>query len=120
MERQMPMENSVCRGAMIVAALALLAACSRGEPPPTAQMNAAQASLDAAAKDGAAQRASQDYVGAQNKLAQAQQALNKDNTSARRLAQEADVDAQLSAAKARTNAANAALSRLQGNPPPLQ
>ena len=109
--------NSVRRGAMIVAALALLAACSRGEPPPTAQLSAAQASLDAAAKNGAAERVPQDYAAAQNKLAQAQQALNKDNTAARRLASEADVDAQLTAAKARTNAANAALSRLQGNAP---
>lgn len=113
-------ENSVCRGATIVAALALLAACSRGEPPPTAELSAAQASLTAAAKDGAAERAPQDYSAAENKFAHAQQALNKDNTAARRLASEADVDAQLAAAKARTNAANAALNRLQGHTPPQQ
>ena len=73
--------------------LAVLAACAT-EPPPTAQLAAARAAVDQAAPG--ASYAPRELAAAQTKLKEAQAALARgDNLQARRLAQEAEVDARL-------------------------
>ena len=76
-----------------LALLAVLAACAT-EPAPTAELAAARAAVDQAAP--ASEYAPRELAAAQTKLRAAQDALARgDNLQARRLAQEAEVDARL-------------------------
>lgn len=73
--------------------LAVLAACAT-EPPPTAELAAARAAVEQAGPG--ADYAPKELAAAQTKLSAAQAALARgDNVRARRLAQEAEVDARL-------------------------
>lgn len=76
-----------------LAFLAVLAACAT-EPLPTAELAAARAAVAQAAP--AAEYAPKELAAAQTKLGLAQSALARgDNLQARRLAQQAEVDARL-------------------------
>ena len=101
---------------VVTAGIVGLSACA-GEPAPTAQLALAKQAVDDATRSGAAERAPQDLVTAREKLARADQAASAgQNTDARRLAEEAQADAQLAAARSRNAAATAALNQAeQGN-----
>ena len=76
-----------------LAFLAVLAACAT-EPSPTAELAAARAAVEQAAP--AARYAPKELAAAQTKLGRAENALARgDNLQARRLAQQAEVDARL-------------------------
>ena len=76
-----------------LALLAVLAACAT-EPAPTAELAAARAAVQQASP--AAEYAPKELAAAQTKLGLAESALARgDNLRARRLAQEAEVDARL-------------------------
>ena len=100
----------------MIAGLLLLPACAGGEPP-TTQLALAQSAVDEATRDGAAERAPQDLISAREKLARADEAAKAERyTDARRMAEEAEADARLAAAKSRSAAAAATLGSLtQGN-----
>ena len=77
-----------------LALLALLAACA-SEPPPTAELAAVRAAVEHAAPL-VAQYAPNELAAAQAKLKRAEGALARgDHVRARRLAEEAEVDARL-------------------------
>jgi Tfp pilus assembly protein PilF len=80
-----------------VAAVLLSGACAT-EPPPTAQLASARAVVDHAG-EVVAQYAPSELSAAKTKLHLAEDALARgDNAQARRLAEEAEVDARLAAA----------------------
>lgn len=79
-----------------------LAACAT-LPPPTEQLGAARAAIQSAEVNGADKSAPVELTQARERLTAAQLAVSKNDTeSARRLADEALVDAQLAQAKAST------------------
>lgn len=95
----------------IIAAALLLAACAPGEPP-RAELGAASAAIDAAERSGAAERAPAELNSARMKYQGANTALRgAQYDRAARLAREAEIDAQLAAAKAEAEAARAEASR---------
>jgi hypothetical protein len=100
-------------------ALVWLSACA-GEPVPTTQLALAKQAVDEATRSGAATRDPQDLLSAREKLARADQAAGSENTVARRLAEEAQADAQLAAARSRTAAATAVLNQAQQGNATLQ
>ena len=82
--------------------------CATG-PPPTAEMAAAAASIAAADTVGAQRYAPHELELANGKLANAQKALaGKDHEASLRSAQQAQVDAQLAAAKSQAGHARQA------------
>lgn len=83
------------------AALVLLGACA-SVPPPVAEMATARTSVASAESAGALQQAPTEFLSAREKLAQSETALrNKNNTEARRLAEEATADANVAERKTR-------------------
>ncbi len=77
-----------------------LAACS-STPPPTAQLAIGQTSVETAQSAGAAQLAPVEYEMALNKLSRAKMEVKDGHmASAKRLAEQADVDAQVARSKA--------------------
>ena len=79
-----------------LALLVALAACAT-EPAPTAELAAARAAVEQASPD--ADYAPKELAAAQRKLSAAEDALARgENAHARRLAQEAEVDARLASA----------------------
>jgi hypothetical protein len=91
-----------------VATLSLLAACST-TPPPKEQMAVSRASVERASGPAAAE-APLELAAARDKLERANVAMaNKDYDQARRLAQEADAEAALAEAKARSTRSERAL-----------
>ena len=85
-------------GAWAIAAVctAALAACVTTSTAPTEQIALANASIEAAQAAGAGQPGQPDLLQAHDKLARAQAAARVgDNVKAMRLAEEADVDAQV-------------------------
>lgn len=100
-----------------LAALALaatLAACS-STPVPTAQMAATQSAVESAsAAPQVSDAAGGELSQAQDKYARAQKAMDaKDYVQARRLAEEAEVDARLAQAKAGAAASERTAAELQ-------
>lgn len=82
----------------LVALLGITACAS--PPPPTLQVAAARAAIEQAGPL-AARYSAAELAGAEAKLERAQQALARgDNTQARRLSEEAEVDARLASAMA--------------------
>ena len=83
----------------------ILASCARTEPAPLEILGAAKMAVhDAERGDHTAEFAQADLQSAQSKLSVADQAINRrDNVTARRMSEQAIVDAQL--AKAKTLAA---------------
>jgi Domain of unknown function (DUF4398) len=97
--------------------LGALAACSNA-PAPVGEMSAAQTAVTAAEGAEAAQYAPSDLDRARDKLIRAQAAMqDEDNEEARRLAEEALVDARLAEAKARAETAQQLQSEAAGNAP---
>ncbi len=88
----------------IAAALAAvfgLAACASDVPPPTAQLGASSQAVLAAERANALQYAPVDLQTARDKLAAADAAMRADErTRARRLAEQAQVDAELATVRA--------------------
>jgi hypothetical protein len=88
-----------------VAAALLLAACA-SLPPPDAELAQAAATLRQARDAGAAERAADVYAQSERKLALAREAMDaRDARTARPLAEQALVDAELALARARAEAA---------------
>jgi hypothetical protein len=97
-----------------IAALAFLAACASSSPPPTEQLAFANAAVDEARSAGAPEGAPVEMRLAQEKLNQANQAMGaKDYDRARFLAEEAEVDAKLAAAKSRSTKADRAVAEVR-------
>lgn len=96
-----------------VAGMALFAGCAGGTPPET-ELALARSAMDEATRDGAPERAPQQFILAREKLAHAE-AANRDEqyTEARRLAEQAEVDARLASAMSRTAAAETVLTLVQ-------
>jgi predicted lipid-binding transport protein (Tim44 family) len=100
--------------------LGTLTACS-GAPPPTGEVSAAQTAVTSAEEADAAQYAPGDLDRARDKLIRAQSAMqDEDNAAARRLAEQALVDARLAEARARAETARQLRSEAGGEAtPPL-
>jgi Domain of unknown function (DUF4398) len=100
-------------GAVII--LGALAACG-GVPAPEAEMSAAQTAVTGAEEAGAAEYAPSDLDRARDKLIRAQSAMQEEeNDEARRLAEQALVDARVAEAKARAETAQQLQSEAGGN-----
>lgn len=96
------------RGALIAATLAL-AACAGDVPPPTAQMGATSQAILNAERAGADRFAPLELERARAKMVAADDALRRDEReTARRLAEQAQVDADLAASRAQSAAAQQA------------
>jgi hypothetical protein len=98
------------RGAIAAVLLSFgLVACVNDVPPPTAQLGASSQAILAAERAGAMQYAPVELQAARAKMAAADAAMRADDRiAARRLAEEAQVDANVAAAKAQTVAAQQA------------
>ena len=100
-------------GPAIVAAALLLGACA-GTPPPRLELTAADAALKEAEEADAATHAPALLQQARDKLAFARDRVGEeDNVQARRLAEQAEVDAQLAEARARAEVANQNLGEVR-------
>ena len=90
-----------------VALGALLAACGSTPPPPVDAVAAAQTAVTSAEQANAATLAPAELDRARDKLLRAQAAIQQeDNVEARRLAEQASVDARLAETRARATLAN--------------
>lgn len=90
-----------------------LAACASPGKPPTAELASAQASITQAETAGAVQQAPVELLAAREKFSRAQAAVREERFGrARRLADEAEVDAELAEQKARAVKAQAAAQEL--------
>lgn len=99
--------------AALLGALLLLGACA-STPAPTEQMAVTGAAVSSATSAGAPELAPAEMQTARDKFERAKTAMTKeDYDSARRLAEEAQVDAQLAEAKARSEQARKASDELQ-------
>ena len=108
------------RGAAVGLAVATLAACSSVEAP-SQEMGTAQQAVSQARETEAPQYAPDAFGKANGKLAQAQAALKKgEHARARRLADEASVDAELAQATADNARNTAALDEMRRSIKTLQ
>jgi type IV pilus biogenesis protein CpaD/CtpE len=106
-----PMTSNKLR-ILVVAASAVLAGCST-TPPPIAEMAAAKAAVERA-EQPAARHAPDELLAAQRKLTAAQAALrSEDFERARRLAEEAEMDARLALAIAESTQARQSLEQVR-------
>ena len=97
---------------LALAALLLLSACA-STPPPNAELAVGQAAVDRAAGPAAAD-APLEMAAARDKMARAHAAFaNKDYALARQLADEAEADATLAEAQARSLRSTRALTEVQ-------
>jgi predicted lipid-binding transport protein (Tim44 family) len=102
-------------GAAVI--LGTVAGCG-GAPAPVAEMSAAQTAVTGAEEADAAKYAPSDLDRARDKLIRAQAAMQEEeNEEARRLAEEALVDARAAEAKARAEAAQQLHSEASGDAP---
>jgi hypothetical protein len=98
--------------ALLGCAVLALAACAT-IPPPKEQLAVAAAAVEEARRAGGTEAAPVEMRQAQEKLTAAQVAVRgEDNAGARRLAEQAEVDALRAAAKARAVRADRALAEL--------
>jgi len=89
-----------------------LAACATS-PAPTEQVAVARAAIADATAAGGGEYSPAQLRNAQDKLARAQRAMaDQDNARARALAEEAEVDARLAAARARSVKAQRAVAEV--------
>lgn len=107
---------SICSGNRLgIAALAsmawLLVACGTTPPPPREQLTAAGLAVQEAQEADAATLAPEPLLQAREKLARAQE--TEDPVRARRLAEQALIDAQLAEARARAEMARRNLDELR-------
>jgi hypothetical protein len=100
--------------------IAGLAACA-GDPEPEAELAAAEVAVDEAEEANAPAQASGSYELARDKLERAREAMDDgDNLEARRLAEQALVDAQLAEAEARSEVARTNADELRTSIETLQ
>jgi len=100
---------------------ALMAGCASVVPAPTEQIAVSKAAVANAVSSGAPEFAAPDMSSAQDKLARANQAMAaEDYESARWLAEQAQVDADLAAVKARSAKAQKAVLAVQEDSRVLQ
>lgn len=100
--------------AACVATVLLLGACRSAGPVPTTQMAQARTSVQQAEEAGARDYAGLDYRRAQQKLEEAEAALaDRRHDRARRLAEQAAVDAELAAVRARSAKTQEAVEELR-------
>jgi hypothetical protein len=93
-----------------------LAGCADKVPPPTQQVTMATQAIAQAETSGAFELAPLELKSARDKLSQAQRAMEKeDNLQARRLADEATIDANLAEAMARSAKAQKTVEELKEN-----
>ncbi len=77
--------------------------CATKYPPPSSQLTIANSAINQAEKAGAYESAPVELKAAREKLEQAKESMNrKDNLTAKWLAEQATIDANLAEAKART------------------
>lgn len=99
--------------AAVLASLALVA-CVNDVPPPTAQMGASSQAILNAERAGAQEFAPAELQAARSKMAAADAAMRADNRlEARRLAEQAQADADFAAAKAQNAAAQQAATTVR-------
>jgi len=99
---------------LVGAAFACLMVGCASVPPPTEQMAVSRARIEDAERAGAPALASVAFSDAQRKLDAARAAMAAgDNRDARRLAEEAEVDAQVAAERARAANADRAYAEVQ-------
>lgn len=103
------------RAAAVLSASLGLAACASDVPPPTAQLGASSQAILTAERAGALQYSPVEYQSAREKLAAADAAMRADErTRARRLAEEAQVEAELATVRAQRANAQQAASVVRG------
>ena len=94
--------GKIARMSLFLVVLGLIA-CGTKYPPPSSQVTLATSAISQAESAGAYESAPVELRMARDKLEQARQAMNRnDNLMAKRLAEQAIVDANLAQAKART------------------
>ena len=107
---------SACRrlaGTGLLASLVFLGACATPVPPPTAELAAARAAITQAESAGAQRSAPVELLAAREKLRMADTAVREERfVDARRLAEQAEADAQLADRKARAAKAQEAADEL--------
>jgi hypothetical protein len=100
-------------GALLLGSLLALAGCA-SVPPPEAELSAADLALRSAEQADAAHHAPLEMRQARDQYDEARRAAQEEhNLEARRLAESAEVDAQLAAAKARAVRARAAADEVR-------
>ena len=93
-----------------------MAACSGGPERPVAEIASAEATIERAEQSGARQFSSADLDMAREKLAEARAASDRgDHAVARRLAEQAEVDAEYAAAAAETERSRDAVKALRSS-----
>ncbi|MEO8248082.1 MAG: DUF4398 domain-containing protein [Burkholderiales bacterium] len=103
----------LCATACAASTVLLLAACASTGKAPTGELASARTSVTQAETAGALQQAPVELLAAREKLGMAEAALRDERyEQARRLATEAQVDAQLAEQKARATKAQAAAQEL--------
>lgn len=103
--------SKISVAASVVVVVVMASACS--SPPPREEMAVGRASVERATGPAAAE-APMELAMARDKIARANVAMaNKDYGEARRLAAEADADAQLAEAKARATRSEQALAQVR-------
>lgn len=104
------LQTAACGAAL----LAMLAGCASSSPPPTEQLAFANAAVGEARSAGAPESSPVEMRAAQDKLDRANQAMGaREYDRARTLAEEAEVDAKLAAAKTRSTKAERAVAELR-------
>jgi len=107
------MKDAVRTLSVAAAALGLMAGCA-STPAPTEQMALSRAALDTALSAGGNEYAPLQLQAAMNKMDAAEKALAKeDYAEARKLAEQAEVDAKLASAMARSAKAQKASEAVQ-------
>lgn len=110
--KNLPPPNA-CTLATVTVAILLMAGCTSVSPP-IEQMAVSKAAVNSANSAGSNEYAPVMYKSAMDKLDAAERAMNgKDYFMARQLAEQAQVDAQLAAATARSSKAIKAAGALQ-------
>jgi NADH:ubiquinone oxidoreductase subunit D len=99
---------------MLAASMAVLVGCGKEIPPPDEQMTLAGAAVAKAESAEAYRHAPVEFSSARAKLNEAQKLVEKEEyVEARRLAEEAEVDANLAFIKSRSATAQEAVAELQ-------
>ena len=107
------MKDAVRTLSVAAAALGLMAGCA-STPAPTEQMALSRAALDTALSAGGNEYAPLQLQAAMNKMDAAEKALTKeDYAEARKLAEQAEIDANLASAMARSAKAQKASEAVQ-------
>lgn len=99
--------------AVLILTCVSLASCATPDPRPDSQLAESSTAIEEATRSGAVEYAPNELNQAQDKLLQAQTAVQReDYTAARRLAEQAEVDAKLAEAKSQSAKTQEAVSEL--------